>query len=265
MQQIPSPNLQIELTPDFFLERLEQKNIPYASPFKFSDPCHDFDGLEDILSEICHLPLEAVKAKELRYIFNGFLPAGTYEEVVYYLPRAFEECCETAEITLLDNVLIWIGEHKELLASDNLLSSCLAEIAHLFEVFSRNLSFIRQDAFIYVEHFEMIEYIMSYLCSYKQKIHQVCPSFWDAMLSRRFAEPLQDEDYVSIFLIYEVALSIKGPQAFLTQFFADEQKRIDFEGAIIRYCMENTIALDYFSERDINPKFCGVGLRALQV
>ena len=91
------------------MTEIRQRQIPYPRPTKLSDPNYDFSPEE--CAAILAVPDEKMGFQELRNIFQSYLPAGTYEECAYFIPRVLrflderdEEVCDLA-----DDFLIWGG------------------------------------------------------------------------------------------------------------------------------------------------------------
>lgn len=116
-----------------------QNQIPYPRPKKLSDPNYDFTPEE--CAAIIAVPDEKMGFQELRNIFQSYLPAGTYEECAYFIPRALRFLDERDEdvIDLADDFLVWVGESKADLEKDGLfvpihlhlqelLRTCLSEL-----------------------------------------------------------------------------------------------------------------------------------------
>ena len=87
-----------------------QNQIPYPRPAKLSDPHYDFTPEE--CAPILAVPDEKMGLQELREIFQCYLPAGTYEECAYFIPRALRFLDERDEdvCDLADDFLVWVGE-----------------------------------------------------------------------------------------------------------------------------------------------------------
>ena len=99
-------------------------NIPYDRPEKLSNPFRDFE--EDELNKILNKADAELGWKELSCIFQGYLPAGKYEECAYFIPCALEFISQNKQgASLLDNLLIWIHENVENLKKDKLFINIL--------------------------------------------------------------------------------------------------------------------------------------------
>lgn len=116
--------------------------VPYPRPTKLSDPNYDFRGCEYLLDELLNTPDQSMGWQEYRELFGPYLPAGTYEEVVYFLPHAFihlkfnpvdaEDFCNA--------VFGFCSKNKDQLTTDKLIDTvrtqimlCLIEWTKIFE------------------------------------------------------------------------------------------------------------------------------------
>jgi hypothetical protein len=101
--------------------------IPYSRPKTLSDPYSDFSPEE--LEQLLAVPDDKLEWHHLRNLLGPFLPAGTYQESVYFLPLAFEFLRRQDDSLDLTTSVTWfISEHADHLAKDNLLGECRSEI-----------------------------------------------------------------------------------------------------------------------------------------
>ncbi len=106
--------------------------------FSLSDPNHDFDFMEDILQAIVAKQGKGLTGDDLRYVFNGYLPAGTYAEVSRYLPALYQHLEHAAPddfgCDLWENlIVIWIPQHMQQLQQDGSLPRVLEKANHLLQ------------------------------------------------------------------------------------------------------------------------------------
>ncbi len=94
--------------------------IPYRRPISLSDPYQDWPNgwLRDLLKT----PDEEMDWNQFREIFQVGLPAGVYEEVVYFLPFALGYALRHPSDALeyLAGVVSWVSENDSALTRDNL-------------------------------------------------------------------------------------------------------------------------------------------------
>jgi hypothetical protein len=98
----------------------------FPRPASLSDPHNDFNdkSLRDLLST----PDEEMVWSHYKNLLGPFLPAGTYQESVYFLPRAFEylKSHEESALDLITSVIWFASEKSALLERDGLLESTRA-------------------------------------------------------------------------------------------------------------------------------------------
>lgn len=108
-----------------FTELYKAVTLKVSPPSQLSDPDGDFQYPED-----CRWREETVKKsvtdlslKDFQIIFQSVMPAGTFEECLYYYPFALERFFDTLtearekdiNADLLDNLLAWTAQnHKRL-------------------------------------------------------------------------------------------------------------------------------------------------------
>jgi hypothetical protein len=63
--------------------------MKYPKPAQLSDPHQDWTENPEVLAEIISKPDEALTVEDFYCIFQGSLPAGTYEESAYYIEKCF--------------------------------------------------------------------------------------------------------------------------------------------------------------------------------
>lgn len=99
-------------------------DLPYRRPASLSDPFHDFT--EDMLAEILDTPDEQMTRWHYQQILGPFLPAGTYEEAVYFLPRAFEHLRSHDDdaLDLVTSLAWFISEYRPQLEADGAIDAC---------------------------------------------------------------------------------------------------------------------------------------------
>ena len=104
-------------------------------PTSFSDPDKDFQEPEDALEleRIIKTRDEDITIRDLEWIFNGYLPAGTYNECLYFVDIAYERIDSVFKrmdqvpweqldgaLDLLDRVCLWIRINWQSLSKDGL-------------------------------------------------------------------------------------------------------------------------------------------------
>ncbi|MBC7813930.1 MAG: hypothetical protein H7175_22440 [Burkholderiales bacterium] len=112
--------------------------VKYPRPKKLSDPFRDFSG--DTLAKLLATPDDELSNVQYRLLFGPHLPAGTYEEIVYFVPGAFRYLLEKADSYEFTYSLIgFVSQNAERLKEDGILEivrDCIREcLAHWTEKF----------------------------------------------------------------------------------------------------------------------------------
>lgn len=109
---------------------IKNLKIPYNRPQKLSDPNKDFEQQE--LEDIIHTKDCEMGFYELDCIFQGCLPAGSYEESAYFIPFALLEISKHDD-GLLDDFLRWVSANKENIEKDDLLTPIMDYLVGIFQ------------------------------------------------------------------------------------------------------------------------------------
>ncbi len=105
---------------------------------RFSDPCRDFELEEEKLARIAALAPAALSYMDLLTIFNGYLPAGTFEEMAPYVPTALDFIRREADdnqrdaMMILENLIIWCYVELPALTKDTTLQRGIQEALMTF-------------------------------------------------------------------------------------------------------------------------------------
>ncbi len=119
--------------------------VPYPRPRTLSDPNHDFD--DEHLSRILRNADNGLDWADYQALLGPHLPAGTYEESVYFLPLAFTYMLEHDD-TALDLVAALVGFvslNADRLEEDRLLEGARRNIDVCFAHWSSEFSVIHFD------------------------------------------------------------------------------------------------------------------------
>ena len=113
------------------MTEITQNLIRYPRPTRLSDPGCDFTPEE--CAAILAVPDDRLGWPELGNIFQGFLPAGTYEECAYFIPHAVRFIDERGDCAsdLAKNFLDWAGEQRVELEADGLFAPIRAHMQEL--------------------------------------------------------------------------------------------------------------------------------------
>ena len=105
--------------------------MKYRKPARFSDPMCDFSQEE--LNGILSKEDAALGWGDFDRIFQGKLPAGTYEEVRYYIPLACSYIENQADACdFLEHFSVWIEDNFERLKEDDLIAPVVSAFHNLF-------------------------------------------------------------------------------------------------------------------------------------
>ncbi len=117
----------------------------FRRPRKLSDPYNDFTN--EMLTRLLRLKDDEFGWCELSHLFGPHLPAGTYDEVMYFLPRAFS-CLKEREddaLSLVTAVFGFCSKNIKNLNRDRLDLLVMEEIRTCLEFWIRDFR---------VEHFD---------------------------------------------------------------------------------------------------------------
>jgi hypothetical protein len=117
----------------------------YSRPARLSDPCHDNSAksLQDLLA----LSDDELTWSDFRTLLGPHLPAGTYQEVAYFLPLAFRYIREHPDEALdLCSSLVWFcSEYSKQLQADGFLESVREAIAGLLHHWTKSFELMHFD------------------------------------------------------------------------------------------------------------------------
>ncbi len=100
-------------------------NIPtYPCCHRFSDPNGDYDNEKDALAAYAARTPQSLNSHDLYYLFNSWLPAGTFEEMAPYVPHALSlleedtspQCVDEGELCqfeLLNSLITWCHVERD--------------------------------------------------------------------------------------------------------------------------------------------------------
>ena len=105
--------------------------MKYKKPAHLSDPMRDFSQEE--LAGILSKQDTELDWRDFDCLFQGKLPAGTYEEVRYYIPLACAYIENQADACdFLEHFSVWIEDNIERLKEDDLLAPVVSAFRNLF-------------------------------------------------------------------------------------------------------------------------------------
>ena len=105
--------------------------MQYRKPARLSDPMNDFSPEE--LTGILSKKDSELDWRDFDRLFQGKLPAGTYEELCYYFPLACAYIENQADACdFFEHFSVWIGDHYERLKTDGLIAPAVSAFHTLF-------------------------------------------------------------------------------------------------------------------------------------
>lgn len=105
--------------------------MKYKKPVRLSDPMSDFSQEE--LAGILSKQDTELDWRDFDCLFQGKLPAGTYEEVRYYIPLACSYIENQADACgFLEHFSVWIEDNCERLKEDDLIAPVVSAFYNLF-------------------------------------------------------------------------------------------------------------------------------------
>lgn len=111
-------------------------DVAYPRPSRLSDPHHDFS--DDFTRAILAKPDSELAWNDFKNILGPFLPAGTYEESVYFLPLAFEHIAthDDYALDLVTSIVWFVSEYADRLAADGLLVGSRGRVGECFGIWT---------------------------------------------------------------------------------------------------------------------------------
>ncbi|MBE6417220.1 MAG: hypothetical protein E7033_01995 [Akkermansiaceae bacterium] len=105
--------------------------------YSLSDPYHDFDSKEERawLDAITAKQGRGITESDLHWVFQGYLPAGTYAECCCYLRPLYDFLrAHPSYHDLWENLVeIWIPMHLKELQADGTLGAVMEEVNSIYE------------------------------------------------------------------------------------------------------------------------------------
>lgn len=117
----------------------------YPRPLQLSDPHHDHPW--HVTHAILAKPDAELTWVDFQTILGPFLPAGTYEESVYFLPLSLEYIVsnEAEALDLVTSIVWFVSECADRLAGDGLLEAARAQLSECFELWTGKFEVIHFD------------------------------------------------------------------------------------------------------------------------
>ncbi len=117
----------------------------YKKPKKLSDPYYDFTPC--MLNDLLRKSDEELIWSDYANLFGPHLPAGTYEEVMYYLPKAFHylKLNEEDSLDLVTPIFGFCSINLEKLADDGLSATIKSNILECLNYWIREFRIVHYD------------------------------------------------------------------------------------------------------------------------
>jgi len=127
------------------LKSLSPMDVRTPRPTHLSDPFQEF--AEEYLCEVLAKPDRTLEWSDYQNLLGPFLPAGTYEESVYFLPLAFEFTLTHPEdeIDLVSSLVWFSSEYAARLAEDGLLESARKRLRACFDYWTADFHVVHYD------------------------------------------------------------------------------------------------------------------------
>lgn len=124
------------------MSELVEIRVRRSRPGKLSDPAHDFD--EASLRDLLGTRDDLLAWQHFQSLFGPWLPAGTYEEIVYFLPLAFRFLYDRREDVdeVVGPILGWIAANQEGLQEDGLWGATRENVVICLEHWTRDFDVI---------------------------------------------------------------------------------------------------------------------------
>ena len=154
--------------------------MKYRKPARFSDPMCDFSQEE--LNAILSKDDSELGWGDFDRIFQGKLPAGTYEEVRYYIPLvcAYIEKQRDA-CNFFEHFSVWIEDHYARLKEDGLIAPVVSAFHALFRKATSSFSpECNGDHAVYPSACAMVEEVIAVFFRLSPTCKEFCP---DALFS----------------------------------------------------------------------------------
>lgn len=119
--------------------------VPYRRPNKLSDPYKDFS--ECRLKELVGIPVNDLKWSDYSNLFGPHCPAGTFKEVIYYLPYGFTflKLDHKKAFQIIDAIFGFCSENKESLEKHGLLETVCFQIRDCLNSWSKDFKAVGYD------------------------------------------------------------------------------------------------------------------------
>jgi hypothetical protein len=233
------------------------KKPPYPRPQKLSDPYGDwFLGTAEKLLAV---PDDKLEWHHYQGYLGPHLPAGTYEESVYFLPGAFKMFKEQEHsLDLASPVIGFISKNASQLEADGLLESCRTEVTECLDEWTRNFIVIHfdKDACLekgwnkrpYFDYVKGVETVCETLCELDRfEMHGDLADVFITNLAQPTVEPEKSAWFLELVRAQDDVRSPPNRQSFLN-LFADQDILLEKQLAVEKYVLDKTPSPTYWRD-----------------
>ena len=154
--------------------------MKYKKPVRLSDPMSDFSQEE--LAGILSKKDTELDWRDFDCLFQGKLPAGTYEEVRYYIPLACSYIENQSDACdFFEHFFVWIEDNCERLKEDDLIDPVVSAFRNLFRKVTLSFSLVENgDHGLYPSGCNSVESLLEVLFRLSPTVPEFSP---DALFS----------------------------------------------------------------------------------
>ena len=219
--------------------------MKYEKPTRLSDPGSDFSPEE--MNRILSKADAELDWADFDCLFFGKMPAGTYEEVRYYIPFA----CAYIEnqrdaCNFFEHFSIWIGDNYARLKEDGLLDPIISAFHNLFRKATTSFSLeYNGDHAVYPSACASVESVLDAMF----RLSPACPEFRPDAL---FSALKEDMSFVSAqWIVYiSTEMAMLSPEKIRTVISSsDYQKALAVIEENIDLILNDATAYDFWKKR----------------
>ena len=149
--------------------------MKYKKPVRLSDPMGDFSQEE--LAGILSKTDTELDRRDFDCLFQGKLPAGTYEEVRYYIPLACSYIENQSDACdFFEHFSVWIEDNCERLKEDDLIDPVVSAFRNLFRKVTLSFSLVENgDHGLYPSGCNSVESLLEVLFRLSPTVSEFIP------------------------------------------------------------------------------------------
>ena len=219
--------------------------MKYPKPTRLSDPGSDFSPEE--LNRILSKADSELDWADFDRLFFGKMPAGTYEEVRYYIPLAcayIENQCDACNF--FEHFSIWIEDNYARLKEDGLIAPVVSAFHALFRKATSSFELeYNGDQAVYPVDCASVESVL-------EALFRLSPSCDDFRPDALFSGLKEDMSFVSAqWIVYiSTEMTILSPEIIRTVISAsDYQKALAVIEENIELILNDATAYDFWNKR----------------